>query len=927
MRNSSMTWISTLVTCVVLMNADAVQAGTGVSASDCTPVNTRCGCEGYTTALLAGQTIPAGVVNVSNSDQELVITIEGTDGWLIQQVHIYAGKHLIINPGGNVPPGQMPYHTLYDPPVDRHVENILIEDLKLGPNSDVVVIAVHTVMVRLDPETCEVVERETAWAEGPIAHPGSQWGWSFCFELLGATSIEMFGVPEDTEGQCGALPEPPEVIALALCDDQQVEVPVTYTEIFACPYIVRRWTARCGSSVTREQLILVEDNQAPELTPPPDLIVECDEAEELPPQCPAIAVDDCDPDPVVTYVDTESEGSCPQERIITRTWTATDSCGNSTSADQIIMIVDTTAPTLQVPPDVTIECDEDDQPANTGQATASDNCDPAPAVTFDDRVEPGSCPQERVITRTWTATDACGNSSSADQIITVVDTTAPSLSIPDGQVVECDGAGNVVELGAWLGSATAGDNCGSVTLENDFAGLSDDCAMTGSTTVTWTATDACGNVATASATFSIVDTTPPSLSVPADLAVECDGAGNVAELEAWLGSASGGDECGDFTITHDYEGLNDDCGGTGSALVTWTAIDACGNVSTQSATFSIIDTTPPSLSVSADQTVECDGAGNGAELEAWLGGATGSDECSDITITHDYEGLNDECGGTGSALVTWMATDACGNTTSASATFTLADTTPPVLTPPADVAFDCDQTLDPAADYGEAVAVDQCDSDVQITLVTEEIVGTCANIKTIRRTFTATDDCGNSVSHTQTVTIGDATPPVVDASIEHRSFKNRGYLWPNNHKMVDVELSVTATDNCDDSGQLAIAVHVFADEDEMADTGSGTTSPDAKLGPVRLRTERMGVTQGGDGRVYLIVVTATDCAGNVGYTCLTATVPIDQKKEDIEHVLSQAAEAEAACDEFAAYVLSETLAEAPLGYFVVGVAPPIGPKQ
>ena len=143
--------------------------------------------------------------------------------------------------------------------------------------------------------------------------------------------------------------------------------------------------------------------------------------------------------------------TCGQSGTITRTWTATDSSGNSSSCDQIITVVDTTDPVITCPSDVPIECDESTDPSNTGEATATDNCG-TPDITSSDVVTPGACPQEETITRTWTATDSCGNSSSCDQIIIVEDTTAP--------VISCNAPGTIIPPDAPISfTATAIDNC------------------------------------------------------------------------------------------------------------------------------------------------------------------------------------------------------------------------------------------------------------------------------------------------------------------------------------------------------------------------------------------------------------------------------------------------------------------------------------
>src|SRR5205809_3488759 len=103
--------------------------------------------------------------------------------------------------------------------------------------------------------------------------------------------------------------------------------------------------------------------------------------------------------------------SCPQNHDVTRTWTAADHCGNSSTASQVIHVVDTVAPVISaLPAPTTIECTATPSFATP---TATDACDPRPTLTFADVTTAGSCPQNHDVTRTWTAADHCGNSSTA----------------------------------------------------------------------------------------------------------------------------------------------------------------------------------------------------------------------------------------------------------------------------------------------------------------------------------------------------------------------------------------------------------------------------------------------------------------------------------------------------------------------------------
>jgi hypothetical protein len=172
----------------------------------------------------------------------------------------------------------------------------------------------------------------------------------------------------------------------------------------------------------------------------------------------------------------------------------------------------------------------------------------------------------------------------------------------------------------------------------------------------------------------------------------------------------------------------------------------------------------------------------------------------------------------------------------------------------------------------------------------------------------ATDSC------TAMVTVVDDTPPTVSCSVNQSVLPT---LWPPNHDLVNVGLSVSAADACD--ANLTITVMVFGDEDDEEPTGDGTHSPDAKdiaPGTLRVRSERKGDA---DGRVYLIVVKATDDAGKVRVACCTVVVPKSQSQADVNAVNAQAAAARSHC-------LANNGAPPP-GYFVIGDGPIIGPRQ
>jgi hypothetical protein len=236
----------------------------------------------------------------------------------------------------------------------------------------------------------------------------------------------------------------------------------------------------------------------------------------------------------------------------------------------------------------------------------------------------------------------------------------------------------------WLdnnGGAEAEGSCGDQIWIYDFTGLSDDCSATGTAMVTFTVTDDCGGNAT-TALLTVVDHTLPVIVIAAtDRLVECDGSGNMTELNAWLtsrGGALASDMCGDVTWTNNFIGLSDGCGSTGTAFVTFTATDACGNQISTAAQFTVMDTQAPSIIMSAQDTViDCTGQNPAPGILNWLsvyGHALAGDPCGDVTWMHDLSLIPDSCESPYNQQVNFTITDQCGNLSSTQAFLTLTST-------------------------------------------------------------------------------------------------------------------------------------------------------------------------------------------------------------------------------------------------------------
>ncbi|MFK8103422.1 MAG: LamG-like jellyroll fold domain-containing protein [Saprospiraceae bacterium] len=465
----------------------------------------------------------------------------------------------------------------------------------------------------------------------------------------------LSGIPGDTIVNCDNIPSVPPPGTITGTDNCTAATDISINLVETSSQtnngscnddsysILRLWVATdlCGNTATAQQIIQVVDNAAPTFTLPlpTNITVSCD---EVPTTIDTLtAMDNCVDSASVNILfvqssDQTNNGTCTDNNyMITRTWTAVDRCGNNTTHQQIITVIDTISPyfTSIIPADTLVSCNG--IPLSP-TITASDGCDSDSelVITLNEtssQTNTDNCTDNNYsINRTWTATDQCGNTVTAQQIITVFDSEAPTITIAARDtIVECDGTGNNGALNDWinrLAGAAATDNCdNTIDWSNDYDGLgvptlsSCDTDTSGILEVIFTATDNCGNNSSTTARFIIIDTNDPIITASVqDTIVECDGLGNLTDLNIWLnnnGGAIADDDCnsgGGFTWTNDYDGAGVpglsacDNDTTNTLVVVFTATDFCGNTVSQTANFTIIDSTPPSLTPVNDITVDCD---------------------------------------------------------------------------------------------------------------------------------------------------------------------------------------------------------------------------------------------------------------------------------------------------------------------------------
>jgi hypothetical protein len=457
-------------------------------------------------------------------------------------------------------------------------------------------------------------------------------------------------------------------------------------------------------------------------------------------------------------------------------------------AVQIIRVNDTIPPIITCQPNRTNEWVTGAVPV-FGDPTASDTCDTNVTITFVDSELAATCPAVRIFRRTWTATDDCTNRASCSQTITFIDTTPPVITCQPNRTNEC--ATGAVPV---FGDPTASDTCDTnVTITFVDDQLAATCPAVRIFRRTWTATDDCTNRASCAQLVVFVDTTPPVITCQPNRTNECaTGAVPV------FGDPTASDTCDtNVTITFVDDQLAATCPAVRIFRRTWTATDDCTNRASCAQLVVFVDTTPPVITCQPNRTNEC---ATGAVPV--FGDPTASDTCdTNVTITFVDDQLAATCPAVRIFRRTWTATDDCTNRASCAQLVVFVDTTPPVITCPTNFSVQCSNAV-PACPTNLAAflalggtASDTCDTNLTYSCSDAPLTnGICGG--TIRRTHTVTDDCTNSASCVQIITVRDTTRPIITCPPDKTFITANCTACPPGTNLAG---TATATDNCDTS--------------------------------------------------------------------------------------------------------------------------------
>lgn len=468
---------------------------------------------------------------------------------------------------------------------------------------------------------------------------------------------------------------------------------------------------------------------------------------------PPIAIDDCCTNPpTIIVLSTVTNGFCPKDII--RTWQISDCCGHTTNCTQVVVEIDNIPPVITCNSNQTVPCGS---AWSFTTPTVTDNCctNTAGLTVFISGLVTNSGPCGDIITATWEAQDCCGNKSFCTETVTLIDTTPPIITCNSNLTLQCGMLPGWIPVPPPAFDACCGTNV-TVSLFNAVTNGSIPCNEI--ITLTWQATDCCTNSSFCTETVTITDTNPPVITCASNKFVECGSTWAFDPPTAFDAC------CGTnvtLTVLSNITWVSTTCVSIYEQF--WMATDCCTNNSAVCSQRVVVqDTTPPVVNCPASFTVPCG--------TTWsFTPPTAVDACCGTNVTISV--FNTVTNGVCPMVVTrnWMIMDCCNNITNCSQSVTIVDNVPPVITCAPNQVVQCGSTWV----FNPPTATDNCCTNTSggpgVTLaignLSTNILSPCQELITVQ--WKATDCCGNSSFCTNTVTVVDNLPPIINCNTNY----------------------------------------------------------------------------------------------------------------------------------------------------------------
>lgn len=377
---------------------------------------------------------------------------------------------------------------------------------------------------------------------------------------------------------------------------------------------------------------------------------------------------------------------------------------------------------------------------------------------------------------------ACGGSNGgSDNDNKSTDSTAPVITLNGKSSIQLEAGSEYIEPGATGEDDVDGDVSVSINGSVDINKL-------GEYTLTYSAVDNSGNSASVSRAVSVVDTTPPIITLNGESVIEVEAGTEYEDKGATA------EDSFDHEVIVIVEG-DVDPQRLGFYTLTYTATDASKNSKSITRTISVVDTTPPNISLIGEHSVLVEA---GSEYQEQ--GATAKDYIDGV-LNIKVEGEVDTSS-LGEYIVTYTSTDNSNNTQSKTRSVTVIDTTPPSITLSGDTVIE----LVVGKDYQElgATALDYIDGNVSVSITGNVDSNTLGEYIV---TYTSIDTSGNSTSVSRTVSVIGKPPFITVWKTDNSGKTNPNQIEINTND--DSNFKVDWGDGTIETGLSGTVIHTY----------------------------------------------------------------------------------------------------------------------